>query len=124
MLFLGLILLSHNGISQKIASIDTLRFAADTSYSRIVMRYQKDLLLFGTSKTGVIAFNEKDQSAKVIIEPVKSGEFRDIAVNQDTIFTIVSGDNGIVYKGNLESATPIFNEPGIFLDDISMLNND
>lgn len=108
MLFLGLILLSHNGISQKIAAIDTLHFAADTSYSRIVVRYQKDLLLFGTSKTGVIAFNEKDKSRKVIIEPVKSGEFRDIAVNQDTIFAIVSGDNGIVYKGNLESALPVF----------------
>lgn len=123
-LFLGLILLSPNGISQKIAAIDTLRFAADTSYSRIVVRYQKDLLLFGTSKTGVIVFNEKEKSSKVIIEPVKSGEFRDIAVNKDTIFAIVSGDNGIVYKGTLESAIPIFNEPGIFLDDISMLKND
>ena len=123
-LFLGLILLSHSGISQKTGSIDTIRFAADTSYSRIVVRYGKHTLLFGTSKTGVIAVNEKDKSRKVILPPVSFGEFRDIAVNQDTIFAIVSGDNGMVYKGNLESMAPIFSEKGIFLDDISLLKND
>ena len=101
-LFLGLILLSYNGISHKVISIDTLHFSADSSYSRIVVRYGKNLLLFGTSKTGVIAFNEKEKSSKVIIPPVKDGEFRDIALHRDTIYAIVSGDNGIVYKGKQE----------------------
>ncbi len=123
-LFLGLILLSHSGISQKVISIDTLHFSADSSYSRIVVRYAKKLLLFGTSKTGVIAFNEKEKSSKTIISPVKDGEFRDIALHKDTIYAIVSGDNGIVYKGTLESATPVFNEKGIFLDDISVWENE
>lgn len=123
-LFLGLILLSNSGISQKVISVDTVRFSADTSYSRIVVRYQKNMLLFGTSKTGVIAVNEEDQSKKVIIPPVKSGEFRDIAINKDTIFAIVSGDIGIVYKGNMETALPIFSETGIFLDDISLFNDE
>ena len=66
MLFLGLILLSHNGIAQKVGVTDTLRFAADTSYSRIVVRYKKNMLLFGTSKSGVIAFSEKTKSKKSI----------------------------------------------------------
>lgn len=123
-LFSGLLLLSNNGISQKVISIDTVRFAADTSYSRIVVRYGKKILLFGTSKTGVIAVNEKDQSRKVIIPPVSDGEFRDIAVNKDTIYAIVSGENGLVYKGNMETAAPVFNEAGIFLDDISLLGDD
>lgn len=120
MLFLGLILLSHNGISQKVVSTDTLHFAADSSYSRIVVRYGKNMLLFGTSKTGVIAFNEKTRSKQTIIPPVKGGEFRDIALHKDTIYSILSGDNGIVYKGNLETYTPVFSENGIFLDDISI----
>ncbi|WP_343633600.1 hypothetical protein [Fluviicola sp.] len=119
-LFSGLLLLSLNGISQKVAAVDTLHFTADTSYSRIVVRYGKDLLLFGTSKTGVIAFNEKDKTKKTIVPPVKGGEFRDIAIHKDTIYSILSGDNGIVYKGTLETSTPVFNESGIFLDDISI----
>lgn len=121
---LGLLFLSNVGISQKVISVDTVRFSADTSYSRIVVRYQKNILLFGTSKTGVIAVNEKDKSRKVIIPPVKSGEFRDIAVDKDTIYAIVSGDIGIVYKGNPETAVPVFSEKGIFLDDISLLNDE
>lgn len=123
-LFLGLILLSHNGISQKVGAADTLRFAADTSYSRIVVRYKKDWLLFGTSKTGVIAFNEKNKSRRTLVTPVKGGEFRDIAIHKDTIYAILSGDNGIVYKGNLESFAPVFRENGIFLDDISIWENE
>ncbi|TSJ47632.1 sialidase family protein [Fluviicola chungangensis] len=123
-LFLGLLLLSNSGISQRVVSVDTLHFSADSSYSRIVVRYKKHQLLFGTSKTGVIAFCEKDKNKTVIIPPVNDGEFRDIVVNKDTIFAIVSGDIGMVYKGNLESATPIFNEKGIFLDDISLFKNE
>lgn len=123
-LFLGLILLSPSGIAQKAVATDTLHFAADTSYSRIVVRYKKDLLLFGTSKTGVVAFNEKDKSTKIIIPPVKGGEFRDIAIHKDTIYAILSGDNGIVYKGNLEASAPVFQQNGIFLDDISIWENE
>jgi hypothetical protein len=107
-----------------VISTDTLYFAADTSYSRIVVRYKKDLLLFGTSKTGVIAFNEKDHHKRTIIAPVKGGEFRDIAIHKDTIYAILSGDDGIVYKGNLESSAPIFRENGIFLDDIAIWENE
>lgn len=123
-LSLGLIFLSNIGISQKVISVDTIRFSADTSYSRIVVRYGKKMLLFGTSKTGVIAVNEKDKSRKVIIPPVNSGEFRDIAVSKDTVYAIVSGNTGIVYKGNLETAVPVFSEEGIFLDDISLLDDE
>ena len=120
---LGLILLSNVGISQKVSSIDTIRFSADSSYSRIVVRYKKDFLLFGTSKTGVIAVNEKEKSSKVIIPPTKGGEFRDIAIDQDTLYAIVSGDIGTVYKGTPESVNPIFTENGIFLDDISIFKS-
>ena len=125
MLFLGIALfLSFCGTAQKVVSIDTLHFAADTSYSRIVVRYGKNYLLFGTSKTGVVAVNEKDKSRKTIIPPVRGGEFRDISVNKDTIYAIVSGDQGIVYKGTLESSAPVFNQNGIFLDDISIWKNE
>jgi hypothetical protein len=101
-----------------------MRFSADTSYSRIVVRYDKKTLLFGTSKTGVISVDEQDHSRKVIIPPVSSGEFRDIAVSADTLFAIVSGDVGIVYKGHPGAAIPVFSENGIFLDDISLLNDE
>jgi hypothetical protein len=107
-----------------VVSIDTVRFSADTSYSRIVVRYDKKTLLFGTSKTGVISVNEEDHSKKVIIPPVNSGEFRDIAVSADTLFAIVSGDMGIVYRGNMETAIPVFSENGIFLDDIALLDDE
>jgi hypothetical protein len=121
--FLGLLFLSNNGISQKVNSIDTIRFSADSSYSRIVVRYKKHQLLFGTSKTGVIAVNEKEKTRKVIIPPNKGGEFRDIAIDKDTFYAIVSGDIGMVYKGTLESLSPIFSENGIFLDDISIFKS-
>ncbi len=120
MLFLGISLfLSFCGIAQHVVSVDTIRFAADTSYSRIVVRYGKKHLLFGTSKTGVIAVNEKDHSRQTLIPPVSGGEFRDIALNGDTIYAILSGDNGIVYKATKQSYLPVFNQTGIFLDDIS-----
>lgn len=121
--FLGLIFLTNFGFSQKVNSIDTIRFSADSSYSRIVVRYQKDLLLFGTSKTGVIVVNEKDKTQKMVIPPNKGGEFRDIALDKDTLYAIVSGDIGMVYKGTLESVNPIFSENGIFLDDISIFKS-
>ncbi len=118
--FLGAILIYSNSFGQTIESIDTLRFAPDTSYSRIVVRYSKDELVFGTSKSGVILFNEKKKQISVLVPPVSCGEFRDLTIQNGNIYSIVSGDSGIVYEINIVSQTvkTLFKEKGVFLDDI------
>lgn len=75
------------------SSKDTIFFAPDSSYSRSVQR-DSESLIFGTSKSGIVAYNEKTKTSKTIHPPSKNGEFRDIAVTPYGIIGLVSGDNG------------------------------
>lgn len=119
--FLGTLLIYSFSFGQEIQSIDTLHFTAEKSYSRALARYSKKELVFGTSKTGVILYNEKTKETKTLIKPVKSGEFRDIIVFEKKIYTCVSGDSGIIYKVDGKKVIELYRE-ACFIDDI-VLNN-
>lgn len=115
--FSGIILVCKLGFGQKISSTDTLRFAADSSYSRIVARYGKNSLLFGTSKTGVILLNEKTKQTQLIVPPIRGGEFRDLVVAGNCFYTCTSGDLGIIYKGNGKKVRELYRDSS-FMDDL------
>lgn len=117
---LGAILIYSISFGQEIQSIDTLRFTSHSSYSRIVARYSKNELVFGTSKTGVILYHEKKKQAKILVKPVNSGEFRDLIVAKKTIYACVSGDSGIIYKANRKEAKEIYRDTS-FIDDLVLL---
>lgn len=120
--FLGIILACSSSFAQQIESVDTLHFTREKSYSRALARYSKNELIFGTSKTGVILYNEKTKQSKTIINPVSCGEFRDVIVDGKHIYTCVSGDCGIIYKvSNKKSVTEIYRDTS-FIDDIVLKN--
>ena len=97
---------------------DTLRFTADSSYSRAIARH-KGNLLFGTSKTGVIAYNEKNKTTTTLIPATKAGEFRDVIVEKNKIYSITSGDNGYLFQYSAGKIDTLLFEYGAFFDDIA-----
>lgn len=115
--FSGIILVHSLSFGQKILSVDTLYFTDEKSYSRIVARYSKDELVFGTSKTGVILYNEKTKQTKTLVQAVNCGEFRDLIVDGKNIYTCVSGDSAIIYKVKGKKITELYRDIG-FIDDL------
>ncbi|MES2554843.1 MAG: hypothetical protein V4604_01770 [Bacteroidota bacterium] len=113
-----LIVSSFTTFGQYWGQKDTLRFAPDSSYSRAIMRYNKTDLLFGTSKSGVIQYNEETKQAKSIFPKNPNGEFRDLALFGKNICGMVSGDNGVIDETMNSSATAMVEDPGVFYDDI------
>jgi hypothetical protein len=103
-------------------SKDTLRFTTDSSYARAIVRYNNELV-FGTSKTGVISYNEQTKSTKTIIAKNSDGEFRDLAINKGVLYAMISGKNGIVYQYKKQKTQIIFQQNGLFLDDILLSKN-
>jgi hypothetical protein len=98
---------------------DTLRFAADSSYSRAVARFGKELV-FGTSKSGVVALNEQTGTTRTLEPAHRPDEFRDVAVRNGFVYMMTSGDNGLVlYRGSKAGGMVTSNE-GIFFDDLSL----
>lgn len=93
---------------------DTLRFTAERSYSRALLRSEKGQLAIATSKTGVIVLDEKKQTNQTPVQPSTSGEFRDILVTPKGLVSMVSGDNGELL---LHSDTLLFKK-GMFFDAI------
>ncbi len=120
--FLGAILICSLSFGQKILSVDTLHFTKEKSYSRIVARYSKNELVFGTSKTGVILYNEKSKQTQTLVQPVNCGEFRDLIVDGKNIYTCVSGDSGIIYKATKKKVREIYQD-NRFIDDIVLKSN-
>lgn len=117
-IILGAILIYSSCFGQEIESIDTLHFTSHNSYSRALARYSKNELVFGTSKTGVILYDEKSQTKRTLVKPVNSGEFRDVIVDGKTIYTCVSGDSGIIYKVNKKHAATELYRDASFIDDL------
>lgn len=115
--FSGIILACKFGFGQHLLSTDTLHFTADSSYSRIVARYSKNELLFGTSKTGVVLFHEKTKQTQVLVPPVSCGEFRDLAVDGKSFYTCTSGDSGIIYKVTGKQVRELYRDK-CFMDDL------
>lgn len=115
--FSGILLICSLSFGQEILSIDTLHFTKEKSYSRIVARYSKNELVFGTSKTGIILYNEKTKQTKTLVQAVNCGEFRDLIVNGKNIYTCVSGDSAIIYKVRGKKITELYRDIG-FIDDL------
>lgn len=112
-----------NGFSQILFTTkDTLRFTADSSYARAIVRYNNELV-FGTSKTGVISYNEQTKVTKTLISKNIAGEFRDLAVYKGKLYAMISGNNGIIYKYTKQKTKIIFHKDELFLDDIILSKN-
>lgn len=97
---------------------DTLQFTADSSYSRAIARW-KNNLIFGTSKTGVIAYNEKSKTTTTLIPATKAGEYRDVVVKQNKIYAITSGDTGLLLSYSAGKTDTLIHENGAFFDDLA-----
>ncbi|MDH4473589.1 MAG: hypothetical protein QE487_13350 [Fluviicola sp.] len=114
-----LLLSSFAAFGQFSGQKDTLRFAPDSSYSRAIMRFKKDQLIFGTSKSGIIRYNEKNNYVSTVQPRDPNGEFRDlITVGSNNISGMVSGQNGIIVKNTMSCFVPSIQEEGVFFDDI------
>lgn len=93
-----LIVSSFTAFGQFNGQKDTLRFAPDSSYSRSIMRFKKDQLIFGTSKSGVIVFNEKTNTSSTLLNPHEFGEYRDLALLKNTVLGMISGKSGVIVQ--------------------------
>ena len=96
-------------------SRDTLFFSKE-GYSRAIA-LQKNKLIIGTSKSGVLSYDLKKNTVQTIIPPAVGGEFRDVIVNGKTVYTCLSGDSGVVFKAKGKNVTEIFRDNS-FIDDI------
>lgn len=101
---------------------DTIRFAGDSSYSRAIVK-EGNALYFGTSRSGVIRYNEKKGTSEVLIPPTPSGEFRSVELVGKKVFGITSGDTGSLYCYD-RGAGILMNQPGLFLDDMARKGNE
>lgn len=106
------------GFAQIACKADTLRFAPDSSYSRAIVRYKKELV-FGTSKSGVIALNEKKRTSRTLIPNDFKGEYRDLLAVDETLYAMSSGKIGALLVYTELQTFPILVEPGAFFDDIA-----
>lgn len=100
---------------------DTLVFAPDSSYARAMERNGRQLI-FGTSKNGVVALNEKTGAVEELIPPSASGEFRSVIPGKTT-FGMVSGDHGEIWSSNTAAPFLAIHQPGLFFDDMDRHRN-
>ena len=105
------------GFSQIACKADTLRFASDSSYSRAIVRYNQELV-FGTSKNGVVALNEKNGTTRTLIPENVAGEFRDLLVLRKKLYAMSSTDIAALIEYENRSIRSLIVEPGAFFDDI------
>jgi hypothetical protein len=105
------------GFSQIACKADTLRFAPDSSYSRAIVRYNQELV-FGTSKNGVVALNEKNGTTRTLIPENVAGEFRDLLVIRKKLYAMSSTDIAALIEYENRSIRSLIVEPGAFFDDI------
>lgn len=116
------LVVSNVAFGQLFTQKDTLRFAPDSSYSRIVLRLKTNKLVFGTSKTGVIVFDENLRTTETIIPKNQDGEFRDLIVSdKQMVFGMISGDNGVVLSNSSISPFTLPYDEGAFYDDLVQL---
>jgi len=101
-------------------SRDTLFFSKE-GYSRAIA-LQKNKLIIGTSKSGVLSYDLKKNTVKTIIPAAIGGEFRDVIVDGKTIYACLSGDSGVVFKAKGKNVTEIFRDNS-FIDDIVQKTN-
>lgn len=106
------------GFAQIACKADTLRFAPDSSYSRAIVRYKNELV-FGTSKSGVVALNEKSGTTKTLIPSNVASEFRDLLVFKNKLYAMTSGTLGTLIEYKEHNIKPLIVEPGAFYDDIA-----
>lgn len=110
---------SFTAFSQIYTQKDSLRFAPDSSYSRAIMRFKNDQLIFGTSKSGIIRYNEKTNYVSTVQFRDPNGEFRDlIVIGSNNICGMVSGENGVIVQNAKSCLVPSIQHEGVFYDDI------
>ncbi|MBI3239933.1 MAG: hypothetical protein HYZ43_14010, partial [Flavobacteriia bacterium] len=85
--------------------------------------FNKNKLIFGTSKSGVILYNEETKQASPLLARNPSGEFRDVAVFGQNVCGMVSGDNGVIDETMNSSATAMIEDKGVFYDDLVRYKN-
>jgi len=119
-----LIIISFTGISQTVTFThkDSLRFAPDSSYSRALIRFGKELV-FGTSKNGVIAYDERKKTTRQVSPAIPKGEYRDLVIWKKVVYGMISGDDGIIEQSRSFKYILSIVHSGVFYDDIS-LNGD
>jgi hypothetical protein len=98
--------------------IDTLFAMPDSSYSRH-FRVEGKKIIVATSKNGLVTYNQMTKKSKSILSESVWGELRDIVKWRNTIYTITSGDCGILST----KAKDLLNLKDVFVDDISCINN-
>lgn len=114
-----LIVLSKAVSAQLFTQKDTLRFAPDSSYSRTIARWKNDVLIFATSKSGCVAYNELKMSFISATDPNPDGEFRDLIVDKKKcIYSMVSGANGHIENYCTTSLNPVTFDKDVFYDDL------
>lgn len=114
-----LLILSLTGISQTFTRKDSLRFAPDSSYSRAIVRFGKELI-FGTSKSGAIAYHERKKTTRQILFAIPKGEYRDIVIWKNIIYGMVSGDDGMIEQNRSLKYIGRIVHQGVFYDDMSL----
>lgn len=114
----ALVLFNLTVFAQSYTRIDTLRFTSDSSYARAIVRFG-DALVFGTSKTGVISFDEKTGTRTTLLPANTAGEFRDLVVHEKKLYAITSGDNGLLFEYTAEKTSMFYYEMGAFYDDLA-----
>ncbi len=102
------------------ATRDTLRFSKE-GYSRAIA-IQKNKLIIGTSKSGVLSYDLKKKTVETLIPYEVGGEFRDVIVDGKTVYACLSGDSGVVYKAKGKKITELFRDKS-FIDDIVQKTN-
>ncbi len=112
-----LISAAFNSFSQHTLRVDTLRFAGDSSYSRVLLMHN-DQLYIGTSKSGVIVYDLENNKKKTVLPPVKYGEFRDLSLVDNRVFACVSGDRGMIYSIKKKKYKLVFEKDSMFIDDL------
>lgn len=112
---------SFTAFGQLFTQKDTLRFAADSSYSRKVVRKSDEILIFGTSKTGIVSYNEAKHQVNYSGAYYTDGEYRDIGISKSgCVYGMVSGENGHIERGCMLCLNPVSDDPGVFYDDLVM----
>lgn len=113
-----LIAITKGLYGQLFFTIDTLRFTADSSYARGFTRMH-DNLIFGTSKTGIISYNEQTNTATTLFPAMPEGEFRDVLEYQNQLYTITSGKSGFLVLVNAQNPAILYNDTAAFYDDLA-----
>ena len=100
---------------------DTLWFSQETNnYSRCLLQVGNEIY-FGTSKTGVVAYDLKNGKTRELLANKHQEEVRDLVWEHGKLYALFSGDHGFVYEIDPKTTknTLILADSNTFLDDLA-----